>query len=471
VGLFSGEKMTMEGLDREWIVEQSQSTGFSVPTVNTLIEICYLKPDNSTSLKQQVNLLIHALQTPQKYFSIRINPIQKDSRTVDIGNFIFKNLRENPFVILKNMLFIPVEGPFTLQTHPREIVVDKFAAESVMTGANLYIPGFIKPLPRFQKGEIFSIYGPNHIHVANGITQFSHKEILELNNGIGIKTTQSRYKIPSYRDSEFYNKGILSDHSFGPFLACNLIMEMYKPEIEQTIFDVCSAPGHKTCALSEIGYYKFGEFPKIISIDRSSKRLERLHQDISRLRLENIQIIAKRFEKVSKSHPELLNSADFLILDPPCSALGTRPKLSISHTHKDFRSFFLLQRRLLKNISQFLKKDGYLLYTTCTLTPLENEGIVGILKNKYGFELIDSSRLLSNILNQDESLQISREISYGIARDEERLEKIPFAEEQHLQDLDRYISLSKDDAQKVLRVDPMGTHTTGYFIALLRKTN
>jgi 16S rRNA C967 or C1407 C5-methylase (RsmB/RsmF family) len=382
---------------------------------------------------------------------------------------IIKDLHSNPTEVLHNMLFLSVEGPFFLEKHSREIIVDKFAAESIMTGANLYIPGFVKPLPKFQKGENFSIYGPNHVHVANGVTKYSYKEILGMKNGTGIETIKSLYKIPSYRESEFYSKGYLSDHSFGPFLGCNLLMELYQPEKDQIIFDVCSAPGHKSCALSEIGYSKYGIFPKIISIDRSSKRLEALHKDILRLGLENIQVIAKRFEKLADSHPELLNSADFLILDPPCSALGTRPKLSITHTTEDFRSFFLLQRRLLKEIPQYLKEGGILLYTTCTLTPLENEGIVSILKNKYEFELLDAIKLIPQILDKSSLEHMNQEFLQGISRDLDKIRTIPMTNTQHVQDLDRYMTLSQEDSKKIMRVNPIGAHSTGYFIALLQK--
>ncbi|MHA1109738.1 MAG: PUA domain-containing protein [Promethearchaeota archaeon] len=456
-------------LDRDWILEISRRTGFSVPTIQKLIEVCYFQ-NKQQSLQKQVKDLISALRTPQEWFSLRINPVRMSQQT---DNNIRKKLKEEFEVstskIIQNLYFLPVKGPFELQKHTREIIVDKFAAESIMTGANLYIPGFLRPLPKFQRGEIFSIYGPNHIQVANGITQYSHKEILELKNGLGIQTTESRYKIPSYRDSDYYDRGIISDHSFGPFLACNLLMEFYKDKEQDVIFDLCSAPGHKTCTLSEIGYQKHGNFPKIISIDRSTKRLKTLHQDIKRLGLENIQVIPKRIERIPTYHPDLLNTADLLVFDPPCSALGTRPKLSITHTEEGLRSFFLLQRRLTKEISSLLKENGILLYTTCTLTVLENEGIISILMRKHGYKLLDAHQLLSKVIHPAALSKVKTEILPGISRDEDLLQKIPFADPKHQEDLDRYLTLSKEDARKMIRMNPMGTHSTGYFIALLQK--
>ncbi len=462
--------MNSINLDKDWVLDTARRTGFSVPTIQKFIEVCYFQNAQSP-LQEQVENLISSLQTPQKWFSLRINPVKSKQKSY---KKIFDTMRKDYEVlsskIINNLAFVPVKGPFPLQKHSREIIVDKFAAESMMTGANLYIPGFLRPFPKFQKGESFSIYGPNRIHVANGITQFSYKEILEMNKGIGIQTTESLFKITPYRDSDYYELGMISDYSFGPFLACNLLLEFYNDQERDVIFDVCSAPGHKTCSLSEIGYYKFGYFPKIISIDRSTKRLEALHHDINRLGLENIQVIPKKLEKIPTYHPELLKTADLLVLDPPCSALGTRPKLSITHTEEDLRSFFLLQRNLVKEVSNLLKDNGILLYTTCTLSLLENEGIVSMLVRKYGYRLLDAHHLLPKIIHQPSLNLMENEILPGISRDELLLQDVPFAEPKHHEDLDRYLTLNEEDARKVIRVNPIGTHGTGYFIALLQKT-
>ncbi|TFG18659.1 MAG: hypothetical protein EU530_08575 [Promethearchaeota archaeon] len=463
--------MNSFSLDKDWVIQSARRTGFSVPTIQKFIEVCYFR-NAQNSLQEQVENLIASLKTPQKWFSLRINPVKSKEKS---NKRLFDTLRMDYEVssskIIDNLAFVPVNGPFSLQKHSREIIVDKFAAESMMTGANLYIPGFLRPFPKFQKGENFSIYGPNRIHVANGITQFSQKEILEMKNGLGIQTTESLYKIAPYRDSDYYKSGILSDHSFGPFLACNLLLEFYNDKKRDVIFDVCSAPGHKTCALSEIGYSKFGHFPKIISIDRSTKRLEALHHDIDRLGLENIHIIPKKLEKIPTYHPELLKTADLLVLDPPCSALGTRPKLSITHTEEEIRSFFLLQRNLAKEVSNLLKDNGILLYTTCTLSLLENEGIVSMLMRKYGYKLLDAHRLLPKVIHHTSLSIMENEILPGISRNEVLLQDVPFAEPKHQEDLDRYLTLDEEDARKVIRMNPMGTHGTGYFIALMQKIN
>ena len=151
-------------------------------------------------------------------------------------------------------------------------IIDRFAAESVMIGANLYVPGFLpqKNVYKFKKGDQVSIYGPGNTHIGNGIIRIDAKELNEIEKGIGILTTDSLYNLPSYRESEYFNSGLISDMGFGPLIACWTIMSKYSEG--GAILDLCSAPGHKTCALSEIGFYLSGKkYPSIISVDRSKK--------------------------------------------------------------------------------------------------------------------------------------------------------------------------------------------------------
>ena len=64
---------------------------------------------------------------------------------------------------------------------------------------------------------------------------------------------------------------------------------------------------------------------------------------------------------------------DKILLDGPCSGLGQRPLLSFNLTGASFCSYQPLQRKLLSQAVALLKGGGTLVYSTCTLTPEENE--------------------------------------------------------------------------------------------------
>jgi 16S rRNA (cytosine967-C5)-methyltransferase len=285
------------------------------------------------------------MKEPQKWYSIRLN-LTKFHEDVNSQHIIqeineFANNYTNGIIDshIPNLYFLGIKGPFPFHTHEKKILIDRFAAESVMIGANLYMPGFITKPTDLALNEEISMLGPANIHVANGISRFNSNSFNNANHGLAIETTESLYQMPPYRTSELYANGYFSDQIFSSLIACWILMSLY--ETDKQILDMCSAPGHKTCALSEMGFYlNNGKYPRIISVDRSSNRLQNLRDEILRLKLENIQIYNLKIQKLAERHPEIIGANDLVVLDPPCSALGTRPKIMIDIRPKIIAIFF-----------------------------------------------------------------------------------------------------------------------------------
>lgn len=73
-----------------------------------------------------------------------------------------------------------------------------------------------------------------------------------------------------------------------------------------------------------------------------------------------------------------------MLLDPPCSALGLRPKLHIDQkTDKDLLAFANYQERLVGQAVRLIRSDGLLVYSTCTMHARENEGMVQYILDKH----------------------------------------------------------------------------------------
>jgi 16S rRNA C967 or C1407 C5-methylase (RsmB/RsmF family) len=87
-------------------------------------------------------------------------------------------------------------------------------------------------------------------------------------------------------------------------------------------------------------------------------------------------------ENVKGFYPE---SFDRILLDPPCSALGLRPKLRVEVTLKQLQRFSKYQKRLVRNAVSLLKVGGILTYSTCTIHGEENEGICYYILHTYPF--------------------------------------------------------------------------------------
>jgi len=154
------------------------------------------------------------------------------------------------------------------------------------------------------------------------------------------------------------------------------------------VLDVCSAPGGKACYSARIT----GINGTITALDANESRIKYLHENISRLGIENIEIKTADATNYDLLVKALNNrSFDFIILDAPCSNTGVlrkRPEARWRLKESDFARLSGIQKTMLKNVSAFLKPEGKLLYSTCSIDPEENENMVlDFLKNNPEFKL------------------------------------------------------------------------------------
>lgn len=365
---------------------------------------------------------------------------------------------------IENSLLVEVKGPYEIPPVKKAVSCDKFAAETVMMGADLYIPGVKQVEDKFEPNEPIALYLarsdypqinaideiPAHFfHVATGKAVLSSKQFAQQTTGLFISTTSPRYQTINFHNSQMYEQGLLSDQNYPANLACAIlvdkIMEKHNSFPEKgnnlpVIFDTCSAPGHKTAALAEWYYYRTQQlgqpmWAKIISIDRSANRLKHLENDIVRLGLRNIEPFACHLEKIEKKRPELLAGADYLLFDPPCSALGTRPKLYLEKTEAELDDFPKNQRRLLKIVDKLLKSNGILMYNTCTLPMEENEAIIAYAVDRLGYRILEIPTRFRTSARAGLSFE----------------------------------TLQMAETNKLLRFYPDNMNGIGYFIALLQK--
>ncbi len=153
--------------------------------------------------------------------------------------------------------------------------------------------------------------------------------------------------------------------------SAQLVAHLLDPQPGEVIIDACAAPGGKTTHIAEL----MGDEGKIWACDRTASRLRKLEENARRLQLKSIEI----FTGDSRSLREFINTADRVLVDAPCSGLGTL------HRHADARwrqtpesveELAVLQRELLSNTAKYVKPGGVLVYATCTLHTLENEAVI-----------------------------------------------------------------------------------------------
>ena len=153
--------------------------------------------------------------------------------------------------------------------------------------------------------------------------------------------------------------------------SAQLVSYLLDPQPGEVIVDACAAPGGKTMHIAELMHDR----GTIWACDRAASRLKKLQQNSDRLGLQSIQLC----EGDSRHLPQFIGQCDRVLVDAPCSGLGTL------HRHADARwrqtpetvqQLTQLQTELLDQAALWVKPTGILVYATCTLHPAENEAIV-----------------------------------------------------------------------------------------------
>ena len=153
--------------------------------------------------------------------------------------------------------------------------------------------------------------------------------------------------------------------------SAQLVSHLLDPQPEETIIDACAAPGGKTTHIAEL----MGDKGHIVACDRAAKRLKKVRENAARLQLNSIQIEAGDSRDVESFY----NLGDRVLLDVPCSGLGTlhkRPDIRWRQTAQGIESLVELQQELIEEAARWVKPRGVLVYATCTLNISENEKVI-----------------------------------------------------------------------------------------------
>lgn len=176
-------------------------------------------------------------------------------------------------------------------------------------------------------------------------------------------------------------------------LSSQLVASWLNPSTDKVVVDACAGAGGKSLHLAAIMQNK-GE---IIALDISNRKLKELQKRTKRA---GVTIVRTKTIKDITSSQNLEEKADFLLLDVPCSGLGTlgRNPNAKWHLSLDFVAEIKeTQAAILQNYTAICKKGGQLVYATCSILPSENEKqIETFLQSEKGadFRLIKDKSIL-----------------------------------------------------------------------------
>ena len=166
-----------------------------------------------------------------------------------------------------------------------------------------------------------------------------------------------------------------------------LIAPLLEPLPGDKILDACAAPGGKSTHIAEL----INNQGEVWSVDRSSIRSERINANSKRLGTKCLQLLVADSNELLLIYPEWKGFFDRILIDAPCSGLGTlsrHPDARWRMNKDSIEGLIDLQSQLLNSLAPLLKNGGKLVYSTCTIHPDENiNQIKNFLKLKSEFLL------------------------------------------------------------------------------------
>lgn len=193
----------------------------------------------------------------------------------------------------------------------------------------------------------------------------------------GVEVSQGKYvryalrlsnmnyvnRLPGFREGDFF---VQDESSMLVYELAGLDRLQWEGKLR--VIDLCAAPGGKCTHFAQ----KLGDRVQILAGDRTEKKVSMIRENIERLGMSQIEV---RSWDARNMDPALLEWADVVIADLPCSGLGILSKKSDIKYHmgrEQLDELVTLQRQILGTAASYVRPGGILIYSTCTVNPSEN---------------------------------------------------------------------------------------------------
>ena len=194
--------------------------------------------------------------------------------------------------------------------------------------------------------------------------------------------------LESFQNGAFYVQDISS----------MLVSHIADPKEGDNVIDVCAAPGGKSLHMADL----LKGTGHVEARDLTDYKVNMIEENIMRAGVNNMSAVKWDATILDE---EKIETADIVIADLPCSGLGVLGKktdLKYKTSAEIQKSLVQLQRDILKQVRQYVKAEGTLIYSTCTIHKDENMGNVHwFLENFPEFELVSIEDRLCKELKED----------------------------------------------------------------------
>ena len=196
------------------------------------------------------------------------------------------------------------------------------------------------------------------------------KELKESN----IEFEEDIRKLKIYENGEIYLQSLSS-------MIPPVILE---PNEKENILDMAAAPGGKTTQISAISSGK----SYITACEKNKIRCDRLKYNLQKQGVGNVNVMQEDARKLSDFF-----SFDKILLDAPCSGSGTESVFNQKFTEELIQRSAKTQEELLTKALKILKKDGEMVYSTCSILKEENEKVLNKVLKKFNAKIVPIEKI------------------------------------------------------------------------------
>jgi len=222
-------------------------------------------------------------------------------------------------------------------------------------------------------------------------SKISVGEFIEILDKNQIKFLKSEYfstiikitDVQKISQLKFFEEGLCSIQDESAYL----VAEFLNIQKGDTVLDACVAPGGKFTALLEKNISDI----TLVGSDIYKDRLNVVQQNCRRLGFEKYVLMQS-----DSIYPPFNQKFDKILIDAPCSGLGTiqkNPDIKWRRTQEEIEKFQKLQIDILNSASKIIKQNGNIVYSTCTINREENEDVIeSFLEENENFILISPDK-------------------------------------------------------------------------------
>ena len=303
----------------------------------------------------QIKFMTRIPQSAAVNEAVKLVKCSKENRMSGLTNAVLRNIIRNDIKLPDGSGLNSLSVRYSCPEWIVKSFIDDYGAD---TAESLLAESLETPPVTFRVNTLKTDFDSLKRSLENEKTEISPCENIE--NHFEFKTHCAVERLPQFLDGLFHVQDIAS-------AICVKSLEL---DENMTFIDVCSAPGGKTFTAAQYMKNK----GKIYAFDLYEHRVKLISEGAERL---GIDIISPQQGDALSLRKDLIGTADRVLCDVPCSGLGViGKKPEIRYKNLDLiDKLTQTQYNILINASEYLKPDGLLVYSTCSLNKAENEDV------------------------------------------------------------------------------------------------